>query len=180
MIQSNVIKLIDTKVCKGCGAEKALGEFTKNKGYSDGRTARCRECLKPDAEKKLKNRTYMSARRKKIMADPEQHKKLKEKKNEWNRSEKYYDMYYGKRFGVSYRALVAMLASQNGLCGNIWCSCKIVLPPSEGEQRACVDHNHETGKVRALLCVRCNTVLGHIEKNQNLIPGLMYYLNKHN
>lgn len=180
MTQSNVVKLVNTKICKGCGAEKSLGEFHKNAGYADGHLSKCNACMKPDSEKKLKNRAYMIARRKKIMADPEQYAKLKEKKNEWNRSEKYYDMYYGKRFGVSYKVLVAMLASQNGLCANIGCSRAIVLPPSEGELRACIDHNHETGKIRSLLCTRCNTFLGHIENNRNLVPGIMDYLNKHN
>lgn len=35
---------------------------------------------------------------------------------------------------------------------------------SEFKQRLAVDHNHTTNKVRGLLCVSCNTCLGHYEK----------------
>lgn len=41
--------------------------------------------------------------------------------------------------------------------------------------RLCIDHNHETGKVRGVLCHICNTSLGHYElmtKN----PKLKEYL----
>ena len=42
-----------------------------------------------------------------------------------------------------------------------------------------IDHCHKTGKVRAVLCQRCNTLLGHIEKNMHLISPMLGYINKH-
>lgn len=61
----------------------------------------------------------------------------------------------------------SMLQCQNGvcsICGN---------PP--GVRRLAVDHCHETGKVRGLLCVSCNLQLGVIE-NQEWIVKAMEYL----
>jgi len=44
----------------------------------------------------------------------------------------------------------------------------------------CVDHNHDTGKVRDLLCRKCNMVIGYIENNQPVLKNLEEYLKKHN
>ena len=42
-----------------------------------------------------------------------------------------------------------------------------------------IDHCHKTGKVRAVLCRRCNTMLGHIEKNMHLVYPMLDYINEH-
>jgi hypothetical protein len=43
-----------------------------------------------------------------------------------------------------------------------------------------VDHNHETGKIRALLCSHCNVGLGHFKESLNLLERAKDYLCKHN
>ena len=42
-----------------------------------------------------------------------------------------------------------------------------------------VDHDHQTGKVRSLLCGYCNFALGHIKENINTLSNLINYLKKH-
>jgi hypothetical protein len=37
-----------------------------------------------------------------------------------------------------------------------------------------IDHCHTTGKVRGLLCLGCNTFLGHIESEGRLAAALEY------
>jgi Autographiviridae endonuclease VII len=39
-----------------------------------------------------------------------------------------------------------------------------------------VDHNHETGEVRGLLCHKCNVALGMLNENEDLIWNMMEYL----
>ena len=43
-----------------------------------------------------------------------------------------------------------------------------------------VDHCHETGEVRGLLCDGCNTGIGLLEENTDTLRGAIAYLNKGN
>jgi hypothetical protein len=63
---------------------------------------------------------------------------------------------YLRRYEITLDDYERMLEEQNGvckICGN---------PPLEHE--LAVDHDHETGYVRGLLCVPCNVGLVHVER----------------
>jgi recombination endonuclease VII len=53
--------------------------------------------------------------------------------------------------------------------------CKICSEKESGKDLA-VDHDHETGEVRALLCARCNTALGLLRDNPVLADKAAAYL----
>lgn len=42
----------------------------------------------------------------------------------------------------------------------------------------CIDHNHETGKIRGILCSKCNTALGFFKDSRDLLKKAVGYLNK--
>jgi hypothetical protein len=78
-----------------------------------------------------------------------------------------------KRYGLSEFAYAEMLLKQNGvcaLCGGL---------PKGKKRDLEVDHDHETGKVRALLCCACNVLLGRVEKSPQLIENMVAYLKEH-
>ncbi len=55
--------------------------------------------------------------------------------------------------------------------------CKICNRDFKFEKDVQVDHNHGTGKVRALLCLNCNVALGHIRENIGLGIKILRYIN---
>jgi len=48
----------------------------------------------------------------------------------------------------------------------------------EREQKLHVDHDHETGAVRALLCGPCNTALGLMRENTSALLSMVRYINR--
>src|SRR5688572_13672114 len=65
------------------------------------------------------------------------------------------------RYGLSIEDFETMLDSQEGCCG--FCEKPFMA------QSPCVDHNHDTGVVRKLLCRSCNSLLGWYENHTDEI-----------
>lgn len=78
-----------------------------------------------------------------------------------------------KLYGITIEEYEARLAAQKGVCA----ICK--RPPSAFKKRFSVDHNHSTGKIRALLCSPCNTGIGLFQDNPALCVKAARYLRKY-
>jgi hypothetical protein len=61
-------------------------------------------------------------------------------------------------------------AEQGGVCA----ICG--KPPKVGGRRLSVDHDHATGKIRGMLCTRCNTALGSFDDDIERITKAADYL----
>ena len=48
------------------------------------------------------------------------------------------------------------------------------------KRNLCVDHNHETGEVRGLLCTPCNAVIGYAHEDIDVLYSAIKYLKKFN
>ena len=75
-----------------------------------------------------------------------------------------------------------MWKSQGGCCPI--CSTKLVNIEIDGEVKnkgntACVDHCHETGKVRGILCAKCNKALGLFNDNLISLQNAFNYIDYH-
>jgi hypothetical protein len=65
-----------------------------------------------------------------------------------------------------------MYMSQHGSCA----VCKTHV--TQLNKRLAVDHDHDTGRVRGLLCDNCNRGLGSFKDNRKLLEQAMEYLDK--
>jgi hypothetical protein len=75
------------------------------------------------------------------------------------------------KYGFGQSVFDAMFAAQQGKCA----ICQ--QPPTRGRgKRFHVDHDHQTGKIRGLLCSVCNVSLGGFGDDPNILRRAIGYL----
>lgn len=143
-----------TRQCKRCDLEKPLTEFYKDKGFKCGYKSICKACK--DALtmewRALNRERYNESQRK-------QHKK------HYTRNRLY-------RYKLDPEEYKRMFEAQGNKCA--------ICDKGPTKKRAlAIDHNHETGKVRGLLCYGCNRALSAFD-NLELFNKIRAYLDKNN
>jgi hypothetical protein len=76
------------------------------------------------------------------------------------------------RYGMTAEEYRRRAAEQDGRCA-------ICREEPEDGKRLHVDHNHETGAVRALLCRWCNYALGNAKDDPERLRAMAAYLERH-
>lgn len=76
-----------------------------------------------------------------------------------------------KKFNISADAYEDLLNKQNGVCA----ICN--LHDASG-QRLAVDHEHETGRIRGLLCFSCNVGLGKFREDIAILSKAINYISR--
>ena len=74
------------------------------------------------------------------------------------------------RYNMNRLDMLRLFESQNKKCF----LCEKDLEMFIGHRGGMIDHNHETGQVRSILCNRCNTVVGGYESHTNKNKLLNY------
>ena len=70
--------------------------------------------------------------------------------------------YNVNRHGMTINQYDTVTSKQNGYCA----LCPVDLTMAINTSTACIDHDHQTGVVRGILCMACNLRLGLVEKHQ--------------
>jgi len=163
------MSFLNKKKCTKCLKNKPFGDFAKDKYSKDGLTFRCKSC---------RNEQYN-----------DYYKKSPEKQKNKNDSQKinrliFYNSERGvlssrrahlkRNFNLDIKDYDKLNASQNGLCA-------ICNEPETYYRNKVlsVDHDHETGRIRGLLCNTCNRALGLLKDNKNVLINAIKYLEKH-
>lgn len=82
-----------------------------------------------------------------------------------------------KNFKITYEQYNKILKEQNFVCAICEEPEKVIHHISGILKSLAVDHCHKTGKIRGLLCQRCNRVLGKIKDRIDLLEKMKAYLN---
>jgi hypothetical protein len=82
------------------------------------------------------------------------------------------------RYGITYEKYLLLLKQQNNCCAI--CGKDSTELYEWGIPKLLIDHNHITGKVRGLLCKKCNTGLGAFNDSIHLLKKSTNYLEKSN
>lgn len=159
------------KRCTKCGIKKSLNKFSKDKSTKDGLQCCCKECRKKyNQMRKTKTAKY----RKEYY---QTHKvESAEQSKRFDRSEKgklLKRKHLLKRgYGLTLEQYDEMIKEQDSICA----ICGSIN--SDG-RRLCVDHNHETGKIRKLLCHCCNSLVGYAKEDIIILRSTINYLENH-
>ena len=85
-----------------------------------------------------------------------------------------------KRYGLSIDNAVCMLSLQGGRCAICNRSLCDITTTNKKNEAPYVDHNHETGTVRSILCLQCNSGLGYFKDSPELLRTAAAYIERHN
>jgi hypothetical protein len=151
------------KQCSKCGEQKPLDQFYKASRNKDGRTNDCGDC----------RREYNLARyhREKSTGNPERNAKRRKRKS-------YRSYSLRKRYGITVEQYDQLVAKQNNRCA----ICQ--QPEQQTDPRygtlleLAVDHDHNTGQIRGLLCSACNTAIGKFGDNPETLRAAITYLER--
>jgi hypothetical protein len=84
---------------------------------------------------------------------------------------------FKRYYGIDFKEYQKMHDDQNGLCA-ICGNPETAVHDGKARSLA-VDHDHETGEVRQLLCRACNSGIGHLNDDMNRVEAAFLYLKRH-
>jgi hypothetical protein len=79
-----------------------------------------------------------------------------------------------RRFGISPTEFDSLMKKQNSLCAI--CGNLETVTWKGKVKKLAVDHDHITGKIRSLLCQKCNMALGSFNDSIELLEKAIHYL----
>jgi hypothetical protein len=156
------------KICIVCGVSLPEESYYFNRGK---RGNQCKTC----ANAKSKERYAASPQRKKAYNKAwraENRCRRNATDNVWYRANKTTvrgRMYHLKKYGMTLDGYQLMFLAQNGRCA----ICR--NPPADGQVLR-VDHDHSSGEVRGLLCLKCNVGLGCFRDSVAIVESALEYL----
>jgi hypothetical protein len=86
--------------------------------------------------------------------------------------------YYVRNYGITQDELESMKKSQNYKC-YICDSEGFIIGNNGHHEKLAVDHCHDSGSVRKLLCHNCNRALGLMQDSPNLLRKAADYIEEH-
>lgn len=123
--------------------------FKRARKYSLKQTPRCDDCCYEFTRTKVRAKKYHQL----------------PKYREWQHNRRL-----EREYGINKEKYEQLLKQQNYVCA--------ICQEKDSRHRLSVDHDHVTGKIRGLLCHRCNRTLGMLKENRELFRSCNSYLMK--
>jgi hypothetical protein len=141
----------EQKLCRRCNRVRPAGDFASARGRLN---SWCRDCY----------RDWRRTNYQKNPPDP------KARRNQHLR----------RKYGIDARQYDELYAAQGGVCA----ICENPESKVGGRLRKaklslCVDHDHDSGEIRGLLCLDCNTGIGLFRHDPSLLTAAIRYLTRY-
>lgn len=146
-------------ICSKCGIEKPTTEFYKHSASTRGLQYHCKPC----------NDAASCAWRR---ANPEKGRagaRARAVKRRAKNPEAVRNSQLKNKYGIALAQYNVLLDSQNAVCA-------ICQEPCHTGRALAVDHCHETGRIRGLLCNRCNQAIGILQDSPHNCLAAAKYL----
>ena len=145
-------------MCVECQQTKPLDAFHRDRSQPNERNRRCKDC------RNARNREHVARNR----------ERRAETMTRWRRDdpERYVAAqraYKLRAYGLTTEAYDALLLAQLGRCA-------ICGDPEKDGWDLAVDHDHDSGRVRGLLCRRCNVGIGLLRDDARIVAAAAEYL----
>lgn len=148
------------KVCCKCRLDLPVSSYTLCASHSDGMQRVCKGCAR------VAFLSYKERHPKRRAATVKRWKK--------ENAEHVRESRRGRQYRMTPGQYAEMTKEQNDSCA----ICHKHRDACCG-QTLNVDHCHITGKIRGLLCKKCNLLLGHIDDRLDLLRNMTAYMEKH-
>lgn len=171
--KDNNLASIELLRCSRCNEMKPSSLFNRDNSRPSGYGNKCKPCQKEyHSEWRKDNAKY------------EEYQSLYYEQNKERINERNTNYYYAnkdwllpkmnanrffKKFGITQEDAKTLLDSQGGVCA----ICHTDTPTEKGW---CVDHCHTTGKIRGILCSKCNSGIGFLNDDPELCKRAIAYL----
>lgn len=142
--------LSQMKICASCHETKPSDAFPIDRARPDGRYPYCRIC-------------HSTKEKERWRSTPEKRAKKAESTRRWLEANRERQRYLARRshlrrkYGLTPEEFEALLNEQDNRCA----LCQGEDPRSQTGWH--LDHDHETGRIRGILCQPCNHLIGLIE-----------------
>jgi hypothetical protein len=169
------------KICTSCYVGRPLKDFRLNKRVlASGvvrlyRTSPCRICRRKRERKQRADMTGVPQKSERVKY---RRRKPREVESIGHRvhTEKTHAQHLRWTYGLSLETYNEIYDHQQGRCAI--CQRKPHQIPSPHRRRLVVDHDHETDRVRGLLCHDCNLALGLFRDRLDLLKAALTYLDR--
>jgi hypothetical protein len=177
-------------LCNACKGEFPASSFHKAATTSRGYQYKCKACVSitdksPTPEARLRKLEKLKEwvvenpdkRREQKRRHYEKHKdRIDQRAKEWydNNKDRHVHNALLRKYGVTLEQY-NLLRAQQGFC------CAICNDHEDSVgKKMFVDHDHVTGKIRKLLCTKCNVGIGMLKDNPDIMERAAKYLRDHN
>lgn len=200
------VQIKDEKPCNKCQTVKHLSDYYNNARSPDGHFHECKECMKarvrlrnqltpePPEHKKVRMKAYRSSPKGKETEAAYRERRREELRTyhrEWQRQKHGFqprsrmsddqrrrnlrNLELKTKYKITLEDYERLFKEQGGVCA----ICDSPPRKTKTTNTLAVDHCHETGKVRALLCHQCNAAIGMAGDCPDRLRKAIAYLEKH-
>jgi hypothetical protein len=128
------------------------------------------------SDKMYRERNKNSLKEKSLMYRMDNKEKRQETcaKYRANNKDKEFECSLRKRYKIGRSVFIQMLDAQGGRC----MICGVKFDNKSKGKNVCVDHCHNTQRVRGLLCLKCNSGIGFFGDSQSKLRKAIEYLDR--